>query len=149
MLKQGTTADLLASFKSPTEKILNALDFPINHGGNPPRSLASDLVAFQAMGCQGEEEEYPASDMRWGIAATQGAFSSFHVDSDGLNTYISCTNANSTKWWVVVGHKDKSNTSAFSSVKESQAFHSGEGADTTALGDVQVEAVLLRPGTRL
>ena len=128
---------------------MNALDFPRNHGGNPPRSLASDLVAFQAMGCQGEVEEYPASDMRWGLAATQGAFSSFHIDSDGLNTYISVTNEGGSKWWVVVGPKDKSNASAFSSVKESQAFHSGEGADTTSLGDVQVEAVLLKPGTRL
>jgi hypothetical protein len=101
------------------------------------------------MGCEGELEEYPASDMRWGLAATQGAFSSFHIDSDGLGTYISCTNQNGSKWWVIVGPKDKSNPSAFSSVKECQAFYSGEGADTTALGDVQVEAVLLRPGTRL
>jgi hypothetical protein len=94
-------------------------------------------------------EQFPASDMRWGIAATQGAFSGFHIDSDGLGTYISCTNRNGSKWWVIVGPKDKSNPSAFSSVKESHAFHAGNGADTMALGDVQVEAVLLRPGTRL
>ena len=148
-MKQGTTADLLASFNSLTGKILNALDFPRNHGGNPPRSLASDLVAFQAMGCQGEVEEYPASDMRWELAATQGAFSGFHIDSDGLGTYISCTNRNGSKWWVIVGPKDKRNPSGFSGVKESHAFHSGKGADTTVLGEAQVEVVLLRPGTRL
>ena len=99
------------------------------------------------MACQGEVEEYPASDMRWGLAATRGAFSTFHIDSDGLNTYIFCTNKDGSKFWVAVGPKDKSNASAFSSVKESVAFHGGEGAD--AQGDVQVEAVLLRPGTRL
>ena len=101
------------------------------------------------MGCQGEVEEYPASDMRWGLAATQGAFSTFHIDSDGLNTYIFCINRNGSKFWVVVGPKVKGNLSAFSSVKESHAFHNGEGAGTTALGDVQVEGVLLKPGTRL
>src|SRR6202034_3814950 len=90
-----------------------------------------------------------ASAMRWGLAATHGAFSSFHIDSDGLGTYISCSNRNGSKWWVIVGGKDKSNPLAFSGVKEDEAFKNGNKGDTTALGDVQVEAVLLRPGTRL
>ena len=130
-------------------KILNALDFPQHHSSNPPTSLASELFAFRAVAFQGESDGYPTTDVRWGIAATQGAFSSFHIDSDGLGTYISCVNRNGSKWWVIVGPKDKSDTSAFASVREAYAFHNGDGADTAALGDVQVEAVLLRPGTRL
>ena len=38
--------------------------------------------------------------------------------------------------------------SAFSSVDKAYAFHN-DGLNTAALGDVQVEAVLLRPGVRL
>lgn len=115
-------------------------------------SLASDLVAFRALAWHGAAEEYPASDMRWGIAATQGAFSTFHIDSDGLATYITCSNKGGSKWWVIVSPKDKDKrnaAAAFASVEAAHAFHNGDGADMTALGDVQVEAVLLRPGTRL
>lgn len=86
--------------------------------------------------------------MRWGLAATGGAFSTFHVDSDGLGTYISCTSQEGSKWWVIVSPKDPSNMSAFASVDSMFAFHD-TGSDTALLGDVQVEAVLLRPGVRL
>jgi hypothetical protein len=146
---QGQTGDLLNSFNSPDGKILNALDFPRYHGGHPPISIASDLVAFRAMGRRGDRHDYPTPDMRWGIAATEGAFSSFHIDSDGLGTYISCVNRNGSKWWVIISPRDKSDVAHFASVGKAWAFHGGDGVDTTALGDVQVEAVLLTPGTRL
>lgn len=110
--------------------------------------LASDLIAFRAMACKGAIREYPTSDMRWGLAATQGAFSGFHIDSDGLGTYISCVNRGGSKWWMIVNPKAGSDTSAFASVEKAYAFHS-DGVDMTVLGDVQVEAVLLRPGVRL
>lgn len=112
-------------------------------------SLSSDLVAFRAMACQGARHEYPTASLRWGLAATQGAFSNFHIDSDGLGTYVSCINRNSAKWWVIIGPKDGSKLSAFASFKEACGFYWTLGVDTAALGDVQVEAALLRPGTRL
>ncbi|KAF8803030.1 hypothetical protein BYT27DRAFT_7003283, partial [Phlegmacium glaucopus] len=147
---QGTTADLLNSFASSTGKILNALDFPQRDGCHPPMSLSSDLVAFRALACQGAMQEYPTASLRWGLAATQGAFSTFHIDSDGFGTYISCVNRNGAKWWVIVGPKDRSKQSGFASFKEAFSFHQAlMGADITVLEDVQVEAVLLRPGTRL
>jgi hypothetical protein len=129
-------------------KILNGLDFPLNNGSHLPMTLASDLLAFRAMACKGAEHEYPTTDMRWGLAATQGAFTGFHVDADGLATTIYCVNRDGSKWWIIVGPKDKSSASAFASVEKAYAFHS-DGLDMTALGDVQVEAVLLRPGVRL
>jgi hypothetical protein len=112
-------------------------------------SLSSDLVAFRGMACLGATEEYPKSHMRWGIAATGGAFSNFHLDSNGLGTYISCVNRNGSNWWVIVSPKDKSDASAFASVEKVYPFLNGDGADTVVPGDLQVEAVLLRPGTRL
>jgi hypothetical protein len=92
---------------------------------------------------------YPTESLRWGLAATEGAFSTFHVDSDGLGTYVTCVSENSKKWWVVVGPKDQGNPSSFANFKDVYKFYNGLAADTTALGDVQVEAVLLRPGINL
>ena len=146
---QGTTGDLLKSFNSSAGKILNAFDFPRHHSCNPPMSLASDLVAFRGMACLGATEEYPKSHMRWGTAATGGAFSIFDINSHGLGTYISCMNKNGSNWWVIVSPKDKSDASAFASVEKAYSFLHGDGADMVVQGDVQVEAVLLKPGTRL
>jgi hypothetical protein len=125
------------------------LDFPQHTADHPPLSVALDLVAFQVMTCRGSKDEYPASDMCWGIVATQGAFSTFHIDSDGLGTYVSCVSKNGSKWWVIVGPRDRRNVSDFASMEKVYQFHAGDGIDATALGDVQVEVVLLRPGTRL
>lgn len=108
-------------------------------------SLASDMVAFQAK----RRRDYPTPLLRWGLAATGGAFSTFHIDSDGMGTFISCVNRDGAKWWVIVSPKDGSKLSAFANFKEAYNFHRDLRGDTTPLGDVQVEAVLLRPGTRL
>jgi hypothetical protein len=50
---------------------------------------------------------------------------------------------------VIVGPKDKSRPSSFVRFKEAYEFYAEFGADPNKLGDVQVEAVLLKPGTRL
>ncbi|KAF8220622.1 hypothetical protein L208DRAFT_1332790 [Tricholoma matsutake] len=86
--------------------------------------------------------------MCWGLAATQGVFTGFHIDSDSLATTIYCVNKGGLKWWVVIGPKDKSDTAAFASVENMYAFHN-DWLNMAALGDVQVEAVLLRPSVRL
>jgi hypothetical protein len=72
--RHGVPADLLESFNDLNGKILNALDFLQHTADHPPLSVASDLVAFQAMACRGSKDEYPTSNMCWGIAATQGVF---------------------------------------------------------------------------
>ncbi|KAF8227678.1 hypothetical protein L208DRAFT_1067131, partial [Tricholoma matsutake] len=146
--QHGTTSELLQSYQSINGKILNALDFPLNNGSHPPMAIASDLVAFRAMACKAPTDEYPATDMRCGLAATQGAFTGFHIDSDSLATTIYCVNKGGSKWWVIIGPKDKSDTAAFASVENMYAFHN-DRLNMVALGDVQVEAVLLRPGIRL
>ena len=150
-MREGTTGDLLNSFNSPDGKILNSLDFPqadVCHVSHPPMSLASDLVAFRTMACHRAKDFFPTARMRWGLAATEGAFSSFHIDSDGFGTYVSCVNQNGAKWWVIIGPKGGNKQANFG-FKDAFNFYLKFGADTAALGDVQVEAVLLRPGTRL
>jgi hypothetical protein len=101
------------------------------------------------MACRGATKQYPTASLRWGLAATEGAFSTFHIDSDGFGTYVSCVNRNGSKWWVIAGPKDRSNLSAFASFKLAWQFFNAMGADKTVLEEAHVEAVLLRPGTRL
>jgi hypothetical protein len=93
--------------------------------------------------------ERPSSGLRWGIAATAGACSSFHIDADGLCTYILVVNEDGTKYWVVVGPKPMQDPAAFASVEQQFQFHNTRGVDTQALGETQVEAVLLTTGTLL
>lgn len=116
---------------------------------NPREKIATDIVAFRAMATQGARQPYPVLDMRWGLAATAGAFTTFHIDSDGLATYISCVNQGGSKWWVIVSPKSTDYTSAFANVRKSFEFQNEEMCHISALGDVQVEAVLLMPGTQL
>jgi hypothetical protein len=57
--KHSTTMDLLSGFNFPNGKILNALDFPKYSISHPPRSIASDIVAFRMLACP----DYPIGDM--------------------------------------------------------------------------------------
>lgn len=84
--------------------------------------------------------------MRWGIATMDGACSTFHVDADGLSTYVDVVNQGGTKYWVLVGAPDPV---VFASVEKQFHFHNGADVDTTALGETQVKGILLTPGTRL
>jgi hypothetical protein len=82
------TMELLESYQSENGKTLNALDFLINNGSHPPMVLASDLLTFCAMACRGAEHEYPTMDMCWGLVATQGTFTGYHVNADGQSPSI-------------------------------------------------------------
>ena len=149
--KFGMTAHLLESHWLGNSKIFNALDFPLPYGTDPPTSVASDLSAWSALGsirtCM---PEHPLSGMQWGLACTAGAYSSFHVDSNGLSTYMDVVNQNSSKFWIVVSPKQKQpDSSALASVEKQFSFHNDSDINPQALGDIQVEAVLLTPGTQL
>ncbi|KAF8803042.1 hypothetical protein BYT27DRAFT_7110523 [Phlegmacium glaucopus] len=146
----GTTSHLLTSHRSPDGKILNALDFPRPHLDHPPTSLASDLFAFRRNSSnQGVISEYPDLEMRWGLAATTGAFSTFHVDSHGRATYVSCVNKDGSKLWVLAGTKTNAIASAFENVQKSIRFFNRGVPSKDQFPEVQLEAVLLQPGMRL
>ena len=117
---------------------------------NPPPSLSSDLTSYRRRVAKGDTDDlFPCSAMRWGLCATAGAFTTFHIDADGLATYIACINEGGSKWWILVGPKDSALHSPFSNAEKMFAFHNSRPISLEALGDVQVEAVLLTPGTRL
>ncbi|KAF8803055.1 hypothetical protein BYT27DRAFT_7110753, partial [Phlegmacium glaucopus] len=150
--RTGTTAHLLDSHNSPKAvgKILNALDFPRPHFDDPSPLLASDVFSFRRNASRQDfAEDYPDAHMRWGLAATSDACSSFHIDSHGLATYISCVNEGGSKLWVLVGAKDNVGVSAFTNAKNAFDFHSDNALKPDKFPDLQFEALLLRPGMTL
>ena len=135
----------MQAHQSASGKILNALDFPSPFAPNPPSSIASNYVSWKRThGKSGCSQEFPASSSKWGLAATTGAYHGFHIDCDGFATYIDCVAG--SKWWVVARHKDLEDMWGCSTIDELVEYTSSEGNSGE---DYVLEAVLLKPGTRL
>lgn len=84
----------------------------------------------------------PTEDVRWCLAATEGAHHYFHMDSRGDGTFIDLVKGE--KVWVIVQPKvGKKRTSV--------KLWTKENLDVTSLdpSEWDVEAVLLTEGTRL
>jgi hypothetical protein len=141
-LRAGTTRDLANAHRSRNGKILNALDFPLPYAPLPPASIASTTIAWQHT-LEGDEE-FPASACKWGLAATSGAHHGFHIDCDGLGTYIEPLTGN--KWWVIARPPNGDDFSVFACLEDLFTFIASDGAENPGY---ILEAVLLTPGVRL
>ena len=85
----------------------------------------------------------PTEDIRFNLAATEGAHHYYHMDSRGDGTWIDVVSG--VKIWFVAAPKDRRKLS-------STRLWTGENQDVTALTpleDWDFEAVLLTPGSRL
>jgi hypothetical protein len=126
-------------------KILNVLDFPMLSAGHPPTSIASDLVAFNAtvdLPMCSRTILFPVTSTRWGLAATAGAHHLWHIDCDGLCTYIDTQTGQ--KLWIVA--EPKRGSDHFSNADlYTDDFH----IDAANLDKWDLAAVLLLPGSRL
>jgi hypothetical protein len=88
--------------------------------------------------------DYPTSHMRWGLVAFNGALHYFHIDSDGLGTWVEVKCG--LKLWVIARPKDDK-VPSFSDI---DAFLKNIGEGTCPNSDSWiVEAVVLEPGSRL
>ena len=126
-------------------KILNALDFPMLSAPHPPTSIASDLAAFNAtvdLPMCGRNILFPVASTRWGLAATAGAHHLWHIDCNGLCTYIDTQTGQ--KWWIVAWPKQGSAHFSHTTLY-TEDFH----IDGANLDKWDLEAVLLLPGSRL
>jgi hypothetical protein len=149
-LTNRTTRDLLQSANSPNGRIFNALDFPLPLSGHPPMSISSDLAAWKGTAAlEGCEGEFPLSGIRWGLAACEGAFSGYHVDTGGLATYIDCKNIGGSKFWIVSGASQPSSSTFLSDIEKVFSFHSRSNDKYEVTREMETEGVLLTPGTRL
>jgi hypothetical protein len=147
-LMMGTVRSLLRSSEE-NGKILNALHFPMPEKGMGMQPFSTDSAAWVCTkGAAGSRQSQapPLADFRWGLAATTGALSWWHVDSDGFGTYVD-TKAG-LKWWIVARRKGKEHD--FESFSEADTFFDGRyEVDEPNQDKWDLEAVVLHPGTRL
>lgn len=130
-------------------KILNGLNFPMPEEGMGRWPFSTDSAAWKAakggLGCSYEEAP-PMGDFRWGLAATAGALSRIHLDSNGLGTYVDPKAGK--KWWIVL--KRRGECPIFGSCSDADGFFNGNyEVDQPNIEDWDFEAVILAPGTRL
>jgi len=131
----ATSDQLLKAAASESGKILNALQFPMNLASlTPTPKFSTDLLAWASTATAVPP---PIGDIRFGLAATPGARSWFHIDCMGFLTFIMTMCG--LKIWICIRDKD----GKFVKIDSFKDFE---------LDDVQgykVEAILLTPGTCL
>ena len=131
----ASSDQLLEASTTDSGKILNALEFPMGTAPvSPTPKFSTDLVAWEITS---RGTPPPIGDIRWGLAATPGARTWFHMDSNGFNTFIDIKCG--FKAWMCINDQDGHFTSI-------DAFKDFELDDAS---DYQIEVILLTPGTRL
>jgi hypothetical protein len=88
-------------------------------------------------------EDYPELEMRWVLAATAGSFSTFHVDSHGRATYISCVNKDGSKLWVLAGTKNNDAAPAVEAIKKFFNFYNSDIPSMDEFPEVQLDSARL------
>jgi hypothetical protein len=131
----ASSDQLLDASACYTGKILNALEFPMGTASvSPTPKFSSDLIAWEITS---RGIPPPIGDIRWGLAATPGARTWFHMDSNGFNTFIDVKCG--FKAWLCLYDK----SGHFELIDAFKKFELDEA------GEYQIEVILLTPGTRL
>jgi len=87
----------------------------------------------------------PMGDLRWGLAATAGAISWTHIDSNGFGTYF---DPSAGKKLIIVGRRKFDRTS-LESFSEVDIFLNDFDVSAPNGDRLDLEAVILAPGTRM
>ncbi|KAG6824559.1 hypothetical protein H0H92_006471, partial [Tricholoma furcatifolium] len=139
--RRGRTQHLL----DHNDRMLSALNLPAVVDEFERFPVFSDQKAWlQAAGrsyCS-EKEPYPVPDMRWYLAST-GSFHEWHVDSNGLATFVFPMSG--IKLWYIGTPKSRS----FSDFRKVNLFTNGYENSLPNLGLWDVEVLVLSPGTGL
>lgn len=103
-LVHGTVLQMLESSRAgPDGKALNALSFPFETATEEGARFATCRVAWKntcrTITQRPGSTRFPTSDVHWGLAATEGATTFWHIDSDGLGTTIDVRTGE--KLWIV------------------------------------------------
>ena len=143
----GTVADILRASESPDSKILNGLSFTDPWAGIQRSSFSTDSYALMT-GLNQEgwpKKRAPTEHLRWNLAATQGAFHHWHIDSDGYGTFVNVITG--SKWWIVARPKNSLDVDIFNTT--SIWLNKEFDLDKTGEELFDVEAILLQPGSEL
>jgi hypothetical protein len=142
----GTLGMMVECSKKPDGKILNALDIPQPFESRERTQFASDMHALIAtlvgMGWKPGMSLHN-EDFRWAIASLKGAFHGFHLDSDGLGTFIQALFG--SKWWILASPKPGS----IADFAKINTFLAGNFNLEEAPDEWQLEAIVLAPGSKL
>ena len=93
-----------------------------------------------------QEKAPPLADFRWGLAATAGALSWWHLYSNGFGTYVD-TKAG-LKWWIVAQRKGDGHS--FETISAVDTFCDIRYEVEEPNEEIwDLEAVILPPRTRL
>ncbi|RXW19323.1 hypothetical protein EST38_g6530 [Candolleomyces aberdarensis] len=124
------------------KKALNALSFPDYKASPKDAKLGLDERIWNACNLNYGFKEmlYPCFATNWSIIGLSGACHGWHNDSEGFGTFVIVRSG--LKWWVV-GRSAKTN-------EKRDFFLESPDFDNWAVDeDWEVEALLLRPGTKI
>lgn len=145
--RTGTLTDLLRCSQSDRGKSLNALSFPRIFASTTPHPFSSEAIAWHYV--QGRAwckwgEGYPVSTLRFGLAATAGAYHKFHIDSDGTGTFVEAVAGR--KIWVLAVPKEADGLDGLADI---DLFGEAYDMEDPNLDLWDLEAVILQPGVQL
>ncbi|RXW15279.1 hypothetical protein EST38_g10577 [Candolleomyces aberdarensis] len=124
------------------QRSLNALNFPNYSAGPKEYKLGVDERIWKATNfIYGFKEMlYPSNSVNWSIVGLPGACHGWHNDSEGFGTFV--TIRSGLKWWVVGRSAESGEKLDF--------FLESPDFDPWLVDDSwDVEAILLKPGTRI
>ena len=134
-LTTPTTGQLLEAANTPDGKILNTLKFPMGLASlDPPPKYSTDLLSLRVAG---REIVPPTSNIWWGTAATSGACTWFHLNSNGLGVSVNLK-CRLKIWFFLKDDEGKLNV-----------INCFEYFELDEANGYQLEAVMLRPGTQM
>lgn len=141
----GKLGDML-TYLGSEKKILNALDLPDSRGDRDPQSYTTDLWGWELTPGHHDLSHnlpYPTEHMRWWLVGHQNSITFFHIDCDGLGTFIQVLRG--AKLW---GFLRPRGTNPLSSTKffTRKSFRLDE---VLASSEYDIELVVLEEGDRL
>ena len=143
----GVVQDLLDNVEDiDTNKILNALDFPLWNGNCERNGYSTDLAAWdvtRGLHIFDPSTPYPTGDVRWGLAGLKHLMTFLHIDPDGFHTENT----------VIVGGKAWGLLRERPGMKKSSMnFYLDEGFCLNEIVEAthyDFEIIALRPGDRM
>lgn len=147
LVLSGVVQDLLDNVEDiNTNKILNALDFPLWNGNCERNTYSTDLAAWdvtRGLHIFDPSALYPTGDVRWGLAGLKHSMTFLHIDPDGFHTENT----------VIVGGKAWGLLRERPGMKKSSIdFYLDEGFCLNEIVEAthyDFEIIALRPGDRM
>ncbi|KAG6848559.1 hypothetical protein H0H93_015943, partial [Arthromyces matolae] len=145
--RKGTPNDLLISRELNPPRALSALSLPATRDTFPNVPFSSDVEAWSRVrdaGYFSSKELYPVQDMRFSIAGTDSSSSYWHVDADGVGTwiYVEC----GFRLWYI-GTPKSGNWNEFSDFSE--MFGNNYDLSECNLERWDIHLVVLGPGSTI